>query len=116
MPEREVFRGTELGAGSILGILLLLVSLAGFGALAAATNFAISQQRLQQQTDSIALAAEDALRGITTGHPCDVAAQYATSYMVKLGECRILGFSVRVKTLTETMGIVFSAEASALPG
>lgn len=116
MPGREAYQGPERGAGSILGILLVLVSLAGFGALAAATNFAICQQRLQQQTDSIALAAEDSLRGITTGHPCDVAGQYATSYMVKLGECRILGFSVRVKTLTETMGIVFSAEASALPG
>lgn len=105
----------ESGAGSILAIMLILTTLAAFSAATLAANLGLAQQRLQSQTDSIALATEDALRGITAGFPCEVAAKYATSYMVRLEDCRILGFSVRVKTLTETMGIVFSAEASALP-
>jgi len=95
--------------------MLIVTTLAAFSAATLAANLVLTQQRLQSQTDSIALATEDALRGITTGFPCEVAAKYATSYMVRLEDCRILGFSVRVKTLTETMGIVFSAEASALP-
>ena len=108
-------RRGESGAGSILALLLVLAALAGFAGTEYVANLALTQQRVQSQTDSIALAAEDALRGITTGYPCEVAQKAATSYMVKLGECRILGFSVKVKTSTETMGIVFSAEASALP-
>jgi hypothetical protein len=109
-----VARG-ESGAGSILAIMLISTTLSAFSAATLAANLALTQQRLQVQTDSIALATEDALRGITSGFPCEVAAKYATSYMVRLEDCRILGVSVRVKTHTETMGIVFSAEASALP-
>ena len=107
--------GREDGAGSILAIMLVGALLAGFATVTLGTNIAITQQQLQAQTDSIALAAEDALRGVTTGYPCEMAGQFATSYMVKLEECRIVGFGVHVKTHSETMGIVFSAEASALP-
>lgn len=75
----------------------------------------LRQERLQAVTDSAALAADDALRGFTTGFPCDIARAIARENMVILDECRIVGFEAFVNLQSQGMGIVLNASARAGP-
>ena len=75
----------------------------------------LRQERLQAVADSAALAADDALRGLTTGFPCDIATTIARENMVILDECRIVGFEAFVNLRSQGMGIVLNASARAGP-
>jgi hypothetical protein len=71
--------------------------------------------RLQATTEAIALAATDALRGVSSGYPCIVAKDIATNTQLVLERCRIVGFEVFIETNSESLGIVHKARARAGP-
>jgi secretion/DNA translocation related TadE-like protein len=107
---------SERGAGTILAIGILI---ALFGIFSVGTVFGsqiLGFTRLQAQTDSIALAAADALRGVSSGYPCIVAKDIAANNQIELKRCRIVGFEVFIETSLILLGISQSAKARAGPG
>jgi hypothetical protein len=103
--------GLESGSGTILGLGLVLLTLAGL----VASNFAVSRliaaQQLQVQAEQIAVAAADAARGLITGYPCEVANQFAHMYMVKIAFCRIVEFECFLRLRSEQFDLVADARA-----
>jgi hypothetical protein len=71
---------------------------------------------MQATTESIALAAADALRGVSSGNPCVVAKDIANDSQIVLERCRIVGFEVFIETSLETFGFALTARARAGPG
>ena len=104
------------GAGTILAISILIVFFALFAASSLVSAQLLGFSRLQATTNSIALAAADALRGVSTGNPCIVAKDIASNSQLVLERCRIVGFEVFIETNSETLGIVHKARARAGPG
>ena len=104
------------GAGTILALMMIFVILGIFSVGGVFSLHLLGKSRLQATTDSIALAATDALRGISTGYPCIVAKDIATQNQLVLDRCRIVGFEVFVETSLEIAGILHKARARAGPG
>jgi hypothetical protein len=105
----------EAGAGTILTFSVLIVIV---GILSAGSFFSLHllvNTRLQATTEAIALAATDALRGLSSGYPCIVAKDIATNSQLVLERCRIVGFEVFIETSSESFGIVHTARARAGP-
>jgi hypothetical protein len=75
----------------------------------------LAEARLNAVVESAALTADDALRGLITGYPCELASEIAVENMVILDECRIVGFEAFVKMHVQSMGIVLNATARAGP-
>ena len=107
--------GTDRGAGTILAISILIVFFALFAASSLVSTHLLGFTRLQATTNSIALAAADVLRGVSTGNPCIVAKDIASNSQLVLERCRIVGFEVFIETNLETLGIVQKARARAGP-
>ena len=105
----------DAGAGTILAFSVLIVILGIFSA----GNFFSAQllvnTRLQATTEAMALAAADALRGVSSGYPCIVAKDIAANSQLVLERCRIVGFEVFIETSFETLGIVHKARDRAGP-
>jgi secretion/DNA translocation related TadE-like protein len=104
------------GAGTILALSVLIFI---FGLFAIASVFGtqiLVSTRIQATTDSIALAAADALIGVSSGNPCIVAKDIASDSQIVLERCRIVGFEVFIETSVETFGFVQTARARAGPG
>ena len=96
-----------------LGILAVAVGMFGLLQLLAVT---LHQNRSNEvAVDTAAIAAADALRGLATGYPCEVAEQVAHINGANLTACRIVGFEVSLRVQSETLGIVLSATARAGP-
>ncbi|MEN9969907.1 MAG: hypothetical protein RLZZ229_115 [Actinomycetota bacterium] len=114
---RKIKRSLSSAAGSgtvlVLGIVFACTALLGITQTVA--MHMLESQRLQAKADSVAVAATDALRGLAFGFPCEVAQQMADRNMVKLAECRIVGFEVFISVQREVMGIVLIANARAGP-
>ncbi len=106
----------DRGAGTILAISILIVFFSLFAASSLISAQLLGFTRLQATTNSIALAAADALRGVSTGNPCIVAKDIASNNKLVLERCRIVGFEVFIETNMETFGIVQKARARAGPG
>ena len=105
----------EAGAGTILTFSVLIVIV---GILSAGSFFSLHllvNTRLQATTEAIALAATDALRGLSSGYPCIVAKDIATNSQLVLERCRIVGFEVFIETSFESLGLVHKARARAGP-
>jgi hypothetical protein len=66
--------------------------------------------RVQATTETIALAAADALRGVSSGNPCIVAKDIASDSQIVLERCRIVGFEVFIDTSVETFGTRLTKE------
>jgi secretion/DNA translocation related TadE-like protein len=101
----------DRGAGTILALSVLILI---FGLFAVASVFStqmLSSTRIQDTTESIALAAADALRGVSSGTPCVVAKDIASDSQIVLERCRIVGFEVSIETSVETFGFVLTARA-----
>ena len=105
----------DRGAGTILALAIMGLSVASLGVTEMVVDNFLGQERLQAFADSAVIAAEDALRGLTTGYPCDIARAIATENMVNLDECRIVGFEAFVNLRSQGMGIVLNASARAGP-
>jgi len=99
--------GSVLGLGLILGI-LGIISL-GFSI----SNQSLAKSRLQAETDTAALAAEDVLRGIATGYPCETAEEMVKGFGGVLESCHIVNLDIYISVYQEILGIVHRAKAHA---
>ena len=106
---------TDSGAGSILALSLIFAGLACFGAAQIGASQAFNQARLNSTAEQAAIAADDSLRGLITGFPCEIAKQVALQNMAILDECRIVGFEAFINLHVNSMGIVLNASARAGP-
>ena len=105
----------EGGAGSVLalGIIAALLVVLSFGS--AVGSLTLGRNQLQSSVDLAALAADQNLRGLSTGIPCDRARQVLTLNMSKLVSCLIVGEVTTVAGTATVMGIVLNATATAEP-
>jgi hypothetical protein len=94
---------------------VIFACIASFGVAQVVALEALTQARLEAAADSAALAADDALRGLTIGYPCEIAKAVALENMANLDECRIVGFEAFVNLQVKSMGIVLNASARAGP-
>mgnify|MGYP007099121641 FL=1 len=96
---------------SVLGMVstLAIIAVAAFRLEA----FNLEQQRLESVTQTIAMSVSDVSRGFRTGFPCDVAKEIAHLNMVKVVECRIVGFDTFIRARTKSVGMVLFASARA---
>jgi hypothetical protein len=105
----------DAGAGTFLAFGVLIVIVGIFSAGSFFSLHLLVNTRLQATTEAVALAATDALRGVSSGYPCIVAKDIATNSQVVLERCRIVGFEVFIETSFESWGIVHKARARAGP-
>ena len=105
----------DTGAGTILAFGLIIVILGIFSAGSFFSAQLLVNTRLQATTEAMALAAANALRGVSSGYPCIVAKDIATNSQLVLERCRIVGFEVFIETSFESFGIVHKARARAGP-
>jgi secretion/DNA translocation related TadE-like protein len=105
----------ELGSGTVLAIAIVALSVGCLAVTQAIAINLISETRLNAIADSAAVSADDALRGLITGYPCEVAQAIADENVAILDECRIVGFEAFVKLHVQSMGIVLNASARAGP-
>ena len=104
----------ERGSGSVLGLLVMLVSVAALAVLAPAFEPIYLGAKAQSIADLAAVAAEDSLRGLTTGIPCEVAVVVVAANGAQLTRCRIVENSVyvRLRLVANQTSIVAEAAAS----
>ena len=105
----------DSGSGTLLALSVIFACIASFALASVIALEVLTQARLDAAADSAALAADDALRGLTVGYPCEIAEAVALENMAILDECRIVGFEAFVKLHVESMGIVLNASARAGP-
>jgi secretion/DNA translocation related TadE-like protein len=105
----------QRGSGTVLSLSVVFLSVACLGISQIVALQLLTQARLEAIADSAALAADDALRGLSTGFPCEIARGIAFENMVILDECRIVGFEAFVNLQVQSMGIVLNARARAGP-
>jgi len=99
--------GSVLGLGLILGILGIITL--GFSI----SNQSLAKSRLQAETDSAALAAEDVLRGIASGYPCETAEEMVKGFGGVLESCHIVNLDIYISVYQENLGIVQRVKAHA---
>lgn len=105
--------GCDRGAGSVLVVGLIGSACAMLLACAAASGLVVERAALQSRADQIALTAEDSLRGLTTGFPCELARVEANRFALTLDTCRILNSEAWIVLKQERLGIVMTARAHA---
>ena len=103
----------ERGSGTVLALSVAFVGVSLFAVLQLAALQMLQHARTQAVADAAAIAAEDALRGLSTGYPCEVAKQLTTENGMELLECRIVNLEVFINVQSETLGIVLIARARA---
>jgi secretion/DNA translocation related TadE-like protein len=104
---------SESGASSVFVISVIGGLVVVFGISLLVLDSGLQDERARGAADNAAIAAADALRGFSTGYPCEVAEAVAHINMVSLDSCRIVGFDVFVTVHTKTVGIVHSARSRA---
>ena len=103
------------GSGTVL-VLTLFLSAIGFTSVVSFVGtLLVKQTQLQAETDSAAVAANQALRGLNTGFPCQIAQQFLQQDMSALRTCLSVGERTRVIATNQVGGIVLTAEAWAQP-
>jgi secretion/DNA translocation related TadE-like protein len=105
----------DRGSGTVLALAVIFACIASFSVAQVIALQVLTQSRLDAAADSAALAADDALRGLTVGYPCEIARAVALENMANLDECRIVGFEAFVNLQVKSMGIVLNASARAGP-
>ena len=93
----------------------MLMSVATFMILRVPMESAIEQSRVQAVADTAAIAAEDSLRGLSTGIPCEVADVVAKANRAKIASCHILENSVYLSVRSLALGASIVAKAAAAP-
>lgn len=106
---------TDRGSGTVLALAAVGLAVSVFGVGQVIAQNMLLQQRVQVVTQSMALAAADALRGLNSGFPCPVAAQIGQISSVELDRCRIVGFEVFISAHAQGVGMILSASALAGP-
>jgi len=106
---------SQRGSGTVLALAAVALALSVFSIGQVLAQNLLLQQRVQVVTETMALAAADALRGLNSGFPCPTAAQIGQISSVELDRCRIVGFEVFISAHAQGVGIVLSARALAGP-
>lgn len=108
-PERG--SGTVLAAGLALVVIMAMALMLLFG------QSAVMASRAAAAADLAALAAADALRGITSGDPCTVAADVASRHAAALASCTEgAGRTVMVRTELNARTLLGAATGQARAG
>jgi secretion/DNA translocation related TadE-like protein len=104
---------SEEGSGTILALATLVLVVAAAGPFIFGANQVFEIERIGTAAELSALSAADSLSGFRTGHPCEVAAKVAQLNVVKLAECRIVGFDITIRVSAKSIGMVHFASATA---
>lgn len=91
----------EMGAGSVLSIALIGSIVCATGLVLPVVGLLVVHDRAQSVSDQAALAAADALNGVTLGEPCDVASLALEPVRASVWQCETVGGDAYVSgTLT----------------
>ena len=104
-------RAPSRGSGTVLVLALLLSAVSFSGMVTFTGNLLVKQAQLQAETDSAAVAANQALRGLNSGFPCEVATRFLLQNISNLQTCIVVGEKTRVVATKQVGGIVLTAEA-----
>ncbi len=85
------FLADERGAGSVLSLAVLATVVCVAGLLAPVVGLLVVHDRAQSLSDQAALAAADALNGVTLGEPCEVASAELESVRASTWRCQTSG-------------------------
>lgn len=101
--------GTILGLGVIFMVLGIMTISLGF------TTQSLAIARLQAQTENAAIAAEDVLRGLAIGFPCETAEEIVHGFGGTLEQCHKVNLDLYISVRSEVLGIVQRVHARATP-
>jgi secretion/DNA translocation related TadE-like protein len=91
----------ETGAGSVLSLALMGSLVCAMGLMLPVVGLLVVHDRAQTVSDQAALAAADALNGVTAGEPCDLAILAVESVRASVWRCVTVGGDAYVSgTLT----------------
>ncbi|MFJ5954366.1 Rv3654c family TadE-like protein [Paenarthrobacter sp. NPDC092416] len=90
---------SERGAGTVLALVLGCVVMSLLAGVLFLAQAGVMASRAASAADLAALAGADAARGLTSGEPCDVAAELAEQHDARLTSCVVVrGEVVEVAT------------------
>jgi secretion/DNA translocation related TadE-like protein len=101
------------GAGTILGLGLIFMVLGIMTVSLGFTTQSLAIARLQAQTDNAAIAAEDVLRGLAIGFPCETAEEIVQGFGGTLEQCHKVNLDLYISVRSEVLGIVQRVHARA---
>ena len=106
---------SDVGAGSIIGfgVISLVLGIMTLSLGVSAQSLAIA--RLQAQTESAVIAAEDVLRGLAIGFPCETAEEIVQGFGGTLEQCHKVNLDLYISVRSEVLGIVQRVHARATP-
>jgi secretion/DNA translocation related TadE-like protein len=109
--------GSERGSGTVLAAALGMVLILATSLVLLLAQSAVLASQTAAAADLAALAAADALRGVSDGDPCAVAASVATRHSARLISCIEEGdLSVEVHTQSNTRTVLGAATGRARAG
>ena len=107
----------ERGSGTVLAAGLALVLIMAMALMLLMAQSAVMASRAAASADLAALAAADALRGITSGDPCTVAGEVAAHHAASLVSCTVgAGQTVTVRTELKARTMLGAASGQARAG
>lgn len=110
----EILR-SERGAGSVLGILTMMLLLILMVSTAIFVRVINLRATLQAYADQAALAAADASRGLVQGTPCQLAYEIAENAGFELTLCKVEGYFSRIVLETRVIGLSITGVSVAGP-
>jgi hypothetical protein len=108
-------RQDDFGAGTIMGLALIFMVLGIMTLSLGFTTQSLAIARLQAQTDSAAIAAEDVLRGLAIGFPCETAEEIVQGFGGTLEQCHKVNLDLYISVRSDVLGIVQRVHARATP-
>ena len=107
----------ERGSGTVLAAGLALVIIMAMALMLLLAQSAVMASRAAAAADLGALAGADALRGLTSGDPCAVAAEVAARHDAVLMSCSEgAGQTVEVRTMLNARSMLGAASGHARAG
>lgn len=114
---RGAHDGRERGSGTVLAAGLALVVMTAMAVMLLLAQSAVLASRAATAADLAALAAADALRGITTGEPCTVASEVSARHAATVTSCvKGTGQTVDVRTELNERSLLGAATGDARAG
>lgn len=109
--------GSERGSGTVLAAGLALVVITAMAVMLLLAQSAVLASRAASAADLAALAAADALRGISSGEPCTVAAEVAARHAATVLSCTEgAGQTIEVRTELAERSLLGTATGRARAG
>ncbi len=108
-------RRDQSGSGTILGLGVIFMVLGIMSLSLGFTTQSLAIARLQAQADNAAIAAEDVLRGLAIGFPCETAEEIVQGFGGTLEQCHKVNLDLYISVRSEVLGIVQRVHARATP-